>query len=309
MESLDEFSVIREYFSGLSRGKATIIGPGDDCAVLRLPAETELATSSDTLIEGSHFPVGSSGADIAYRAIATSASDLAAMGAQPLASVLSLSLPDINATWLEDFRRGLSSAIQCFSLPLVGGDLTAGPLTISVTVYGGLPIGQALLRSGARQGEMVLVSGTLGDAAAGLAFLNKEWEPDCADKEFLVRRFFRPESRLNLAASLLEVATAAIDISDGLLADVGHIASESELAIEIDANKIPFSPALSKLDNRQQVLNWALSGGDDYELCFTMPASKKVPDGCTPIGFTASGTGVSCEGFDILSSKKGYRHF
>ncbi len=309
MESLDEFSVIKDYFFGLSHGAATVIGPGDDCAVLRLPIGEELATSSDTLIEGSHFPFGSDGDDIAYRAIATSASDLAAMGAQPLASVLSVSLPVIDTAWLEDFTQGLAQAVQCFSLPLVGGDLTAGPLSITVTVYGSLPANHGLLRSGARPGETVLVSGTLGDAAAGLAFLNNEWEPDQADREFLARRFFRPESRLNLASSLLKIASAAIDISDGLLADVGHIASASSLSIRIDARKIPLSPALSKLENSQQVLEWALSGGDDYELCFTMPANKTVPSGCTVIGFTTSGNGVSCDGVEIIGSRKGYRHF
>ena len=309
MESLNEFSVIKEFFSDFSCGKATVIGPGDDCAVLRLPKDTELATSSDTLIEGCHFPFGSSGDDVAYRAIATSASDLAAMGAQPLACVMSLSLPEVDIAWLEDFKQGLSSAIRCFSLPLVGGDLTRGPLTITVTVYGSLPLGRCLLRSGAKQGEIVLVTGTLGDAAAGLAFLNNEWEPSCDDREFLVRRFFRPESRLDLAASLLEVATSSIDISDGLLADAGHIASESGLSIQIDVKKIPFSPVLSKLDNKQQVLKWALSGGDDYELCFTMPANKNTPPGCTPIGFTAPGAGVRCDHFDSISSEVGYRHF
>ena len=250
MEPLNEFAVIRNFFSDFSDGKATVIGPGDDCAVLRLPKDTQLATSSDTLIEGCHFPLGSSGDDIAYRAIATSASDLAAMGAQPLACVMSLSLPEVDIAWLEDFKQGLSSAIRCFSLPLVGGDLTRGPLTITVTVYGSLPLGRCLLRSGAKQGDIVLVTGTLGDAAAGLALLNNEWEPSCDDREFLVRRFFRPESRLDLAASLLEVATSSIDISDGLLADAGHIASESGLSIQIDVKKIPFSPVLSKLDNK-----------------------------------------------------------
>ena len=309
MESLNEFSLVREFFSDFSRGKATVIGPGDDCAVLRLPEDTQLATSSDTLIEGCHFPFESSGDDIAYRAIATSTSDLAAMGAKPLACVISLSLPEIDIAWLEDFKQGLSSAIRCFSLPLVGGDLTRGPLTITVTVYGSLPVGRYLLRSGAKLGEIVLVSGTLGDAAAGLAFLKNEWKPKSDDREFLVRRFFRPESRLDLAASLLDIATSSIDISDGLLADVGHIASESGLSIQIDVKKIPLSPALSKLDNKQQVLKWALSGGDDYELCFTMPANKNTPPGCTPIGFTAPGAGVRCEGFDNISSEGGYRHF
>ena len=302
-----EFTLIYRYFSALGRGDAVDLSVGDDCAILRLPDGERLAASVDTMVAGVHFPEDSFPEDIAYRAVAAAASDLAAMGARPLGMTLALTLPDADEFWLNAFSQGLAAASADFDLPLVGGDTTRGPLTISVQVMGGLPGRQALTRAGARVGDGVYVSGTLGDAAAGLAVLQGEWLPPADDAEYLVQRFNRPTARLALGRSLLGGATAAIDISDGLLADVGHIAAASGVKIRIDPDRLPLSPALSGPDSGGRDRKWALTGGDDYELCFCLPPTKPVPAGCTLIGWVEEGDGVDC-GIDIDNST-GYYHF
>jgi thiamine-monophosphate kinase len=189
----------------------------------------------------------------------------------------------------------------------VGGDTTRGPLTISVQVFGALPAGQAMLRSGATVGDGVFVSGSLGDAAAALAVYNGEWGPDIEHLEYLDQRFYRPQARLDLGRQLLGLATAAIDISDGLVADAGHIADASGVRICIDPTLLPLSPALASHPQRDTALRWALSGGDDYQLCFTLPPGEVAPAGCTRIGEVCEGAGVDCgKDFDDAG---GYRHF
>jgi thiamine-monophosphate kinase len=302
-----EFSLIYRYFSHLGRGDAVDLSVGDDCAILRLQPGERLATSVDTMVEGVHFPAGSFPEDIGFRAVSTAASDLAAMGARPLGMTVALTLPSVDEFWLHAFSEGLAAAVSEYRLPLVGGDTTRGPLAISVQVLGVLPMGQALLRSGANAGDAVYVSGPLGDAAGGLAFLRGEWQPGADHAEYLLARFNRPHARLELGMQLLGLATAAIDISDGLLADAAHIAEASGVKICIDPERLPLSPALRSHHDRETILRWALTGGDDYELCFCLPAGETPPLGTTRIGEVEAGAGVDC-GL-ALNAAAGYQHF
>lgn len=302
-----EFSLIYRYFSHLGRGEAVDLSVGDDCAILRLQPGERLATSVDTMVEGVHFPADTFPEDIGFRAVSTAASDLAAMGARPLGMTVALTLPTVDEFWLHAFSEGLAAAVSEYHLPLVGGDTTRGPLTICVQVLGALPMDQALLRSGASAGDVVYVSGTLGDAAGGLAFLQGEWQPRADHAQFLLQRFNRPRARLELGRALLGRASAAIDISDGLLADAAHIAAASGVKICIDPERLPLSPALCSHGNRETIVRWALTGGDDYELCFCLPSGEAPPAGVTQIGRVEAGAGVDC-GL-ALDIPAGYQHF
>jgi len=302
-----EFTLIYRYFSALGRGGAVDLSVGDDCAILRLAENERLATSVDTMVAGVHFPQDSFPEDIGFRAVSAATSDLAAMGARPLGMTLALTLPEVDDFWLNAFSQGLAAAVSAYDLPLVGGDTTRGPLTITVQVMGALPLDQALLRGGAQVGDGVYVSGTLGDAAGALAFLQDQWQPEPDAAGYLLDRFNRPRARVALGRELLGYATAAIDISDGLLADAGHIAAASGVKICIEPALLPLSPALKSHDSGDRVLQWALTGGDDYELCFCLPAGKEPPADCTRIGQVEPGEGVDC-GLNI-DIPAGYQHF
>ena len=302
-----EFSLIYRYFSHLGGGDAVDLSVGDDCAILRLGEGERLATSVDTMVSGVHFPEDSFPEDIGYRAVAVAASDLAAMGARPVAMTVALTLPEADEFWLHTFSQGLAAAVSQYQLPLVGGDTTSGPLAVSVQVMGALPIDQALLRGGARVGDAVCVSGTLGDAAGALAFLRGEWQPAPDHAEYLLDRFNRPLARVELGQQLLGRASAAIDISDGLLADAGHVAAASGVKIRIEPDLLPLSAALASHASHEQVLQWALTGGDDYELCYCLPAGDQGPVSGTRIGRVEAGDGVDC-GLEI-DIPTGYQHF
>jgi thiamine-monophosphate kinase len=302
-----EFPLIYRYFSSLGRGDAVELSVGDDCAILRLGEDERLTTSVDTMVAGVHFLEDSFPEDIGFRAASVAASDLAAMGARPLGMTLALTLPEPDELWLHGFSQGLAAAVTEYQLPLVGGDTTCGPLTITVQVMGALPLQQGLLRGGAQVGDGVYVSGTLGDAAAALAFLQGDWQPTPDHAEYLHDRFARPHARIDLGMTLLGHATAAIDISDGLLADAGHVAAASGVKIRIEPDLLPLSPALCSHHSADTVLQWALTGGDDYELCFCLPASQSPPAGCTRIGTVEAGEGVDC-GMKV-DFPTGYQHF
>lgn len=302
-----EFSLIARYFSSLGRGPDVDLSVGDDCAILRLQHNERLATSVDTLVSGVHFPEDAFPEDIGFRAVAVAVSDLAAMGARPMGMTLALTLPEADDFWLNAFSNGLAAAAKAFKIPLVGGDTTRGPLTITVQVMGALPLDQSLLRSGAKVGDQLCVSGPLGDAAGALAFIQGTWKPDASHADYLWERFYRPLAKIELGCSLLGVASAAIDISDGLLADARHIADASGVGITIDPGLVPRSDALRSHSSSEQSLIWALTGGDDYELCFTLPADRDVPTDCMCIGEVTAGEGVNC-GIDI-DTPSGYRHF
>ncbi|TPG08542.1 thiamine-phosphate kinase [Rhodanobacter glycinis] len=300
------------------------IGIGDDAAVLAVPAGQELAVAIDTLVEGVHFPRGTAAADIGWKALAVNLSDLAAMGASPAWALLALTLPDADAAFVEGLAEGFAKLAQPHRLALVGGDTTRGPLSISVAVHGFVPPGKALVRSGARVGDAVLVTGTLGDAAAGLHALQpplRDDDPRASLREFLIERLNRPTPRLAAGTALRGQASACIDISDGLLADLGHVCVASGVGAEIDAALLPRSSALMALYDEAGALQFALSGGDDYELCFTVPAQRladvqadlsRLGCGVTRIGRIVEGAGVRVRGTDgewLTTDRAGWEHF
>jgi thiamine-monophosphate kinase len=300
------------------------IGIGDDAAALAVPAGQELAVAIDTLVEGVHFPRGTAAVDIGWKALAVNLSDLAAMGASPAWALLALTLPSADAAFVEGFAEGFAQLAQPHRLALVGGDTTRGPLCISVAVHGFVPPGQALTRAAARVGDLVLVTGTLGDAAAGLHALQNPMHADDSRaglRDFLITRLNRPTPRLAAGAALRGQANACIDISDGLLADLGHVCSASGVGAELDAALLPRSPALMELYDEASALQFALSGGDDYELCFTVPAQRlanvqsdlsRVGCGVTRIGRIVEGNGVRVRGTDgawLAADRRGWEHF
>lgn len=300
------------------------IGIGDDAAVLAVPAGQELAVAIDTLVEGVHFPRGTAAADIGWKALAVNLSDLAAMGASPAWALLALTLPDADAAFVEGFAEGFAKLAQSHRLALVGGDTTRGPLSISVAVHGFVPPGKALTRTGARVGDAVLVTGTLGDAAAGLHALQHpldDGDGRSGLRDYLIERLNLPTPRLSAGAALRGQASACIDISDGLLADLGHICVASDVGAEIDAVLLPRSSALMALYDEASVLQFALSGGDDYELCFSVPAQRvadvqadlsRLGCGVTKIGRIVEGAGVRVRGTDgewLVTDRPGWEHF
>ena len=300
------------------------LGIGDDAAVLAVPAGQELAVAIDTLVEGVHFPRGTAAADIGWKALAVNLSDLAAMGASPAWALLSLTLPAGDAAFVEGFVDGFSQLAQPHRLALVGGDTTRGPLAISVVVHGFVPPGKALTRSSARVGDAVLVTGTLGDAAAGLHAVQQLSPSDDGQatlRDYLIGRLNRPTPRLAAGIALRGQAHACVDISDGLLADLGHICVASGVGAEIEAALLPRSSALLELYDEASALRFALSGGDDYELCFTVPASRlaqvqadlsRLGCGVTRIGRIVEGEGVRVRGDDgewLDTPQSGWEHF
>ncbi len=267
---MDEFAIIQRYFAREATGRAVEIGIGDDGAVLAPAAGRHLVAVVDTLVEARHFPPTLKPADLGWRAVAVNLSDIAAMGAVPRWMTLALTLADANPDWLEGFASGLFDAAASAGVALVGGDTTRGEqLVVSVQIMGEVTPGKALSRSGARVGDSVFVSGYPGDAAAGLEQLQSESAAEGA----LVERFCRPRPRLGLGAELADLATACIDVSDGLAGDLHKLLRASGVGAEVDLTAVPISAALSAFAPERS-LDFALHGGDDYELCFTAPATR-----------------------------------
>lgn len=271
--ALSEFSLIKHYFTDIGRAHGAVaLGIGDDCALLDATPGRQLAVSVDTLVADVHFPDAGDPYLIGQRALRVNLSDLAAMGATPLAFTLALTLPRADHDWLAQFSRGLGDCAAEFEVGLIGGNTTRGPQTvINIQILGLLPQGQALLRSGALPGDAIFVSGTLGDARAALDCLTLPSAQRRPEQEFFLQRYYQPTPRLSLGAALRGVARAAIDISDGFSADLGHILERSRVGAIIDTARLPLSPALRALPDAQQ---FALCGGDDYELCFTAPPER-----------------------------------
>jgi len=300
------------------------LGIGDDAALLAVPAGKELVVAIDTLVDGVHFPHGTAASDIGWKALAVNLSDLAAMGASPAWALLALTLPQADPAFVDGFAAGFAQLARPHRLALVGGDTTRGPLCISVAAHGFVPPGKALTRSGAHVGDALLVTGTLGDAAAGLHALQQPWrddDPHASARDFLIARLHRPVPRLAAGMALRAQASACIDISDGLLADLGHICRASAVGAEIDAALLPRSPALLQLHDDATALHFALSGGDDYELCFSVPMHRladvqadlaRLGCGVTRIGRIVEGSGVRVRGHDgawLPIDRQGWEHF
>ncbi len=278
--TLSEFSLINQYFnSGYSQRDDVSIGIGDDAAVTTVPAGMQLVSAVDTLVEGVHFPKQTSAFSIGYKSLAVNLSDLAAMGAQPAWAMLAITMPQADESWIKEFCEGFFQLAHLHNVQLIGGDTTQGPLAITVQVMGFVPAGKAIPRSGAQPGDIVYVSGTLGDAAAALYivenFTDEDKRKSAEAVNAIVKKLEQPSPRVELGLKLREIATSAIDVSDGLVADLNHVLEASEAGAVLYREKIPVSDFVKAIDVSGQSFQWALHGGDDYELCFTAAESNR----------------------------------
>ncbi|WP_101102655.1 thiamine-phosphate kinase [Macromonas bipunctata] len=315
---MGEFDLIRRYFAqpaaqlwgGAVAPPSLVLGIGDDCALLAPEPGQQLAISSDMLVEGRHFFADVDPATLGHKALAVNLSDLAAMGATPLGFTLALALPQADEAWLAAFSRGLLALAQQHRCPLVGGDTTRGPLNLCITVFGQVPAGQALRRSGAQLGDDIYISGTVGDARLALEALLGHTTLPADVLQRTRQRLECPTPRLALGQALRGIATAAADVSDGLLGDLGHILTASGVGAELYPETLLQSAAVSDAVRQQPLeLAWtcALAGGDDYELVFTAPptaraavqfATERAHTAATRIGRVAAGRGVLLLGAD-----------
>jgi thiamine-monophosphate kinase len=327
-ENLGEFALIQRFFmrhsaasdSGSAAPSGVILGIGDDAALLDMPPGTELVAAVDTIVAGRHFPEGADARSIGHRALAVNLSDFAAMGATPAWATLALTMPSVDAAWLERFAAGLLDLADANGVALVGGDTTRGPLTISVQLLGHVPRGAALRRSGARAGDLLAVTGTLGDAGAGLEFVGAvlpETRPAALE---LIRRFEYPAPRVRFGLAARGIATAAMDLSDGLVGDLPKLAQASGLAAHVSVERLPMSEAMRAVVPAAQALAWALAAGDDYELLLAVPAPRYAELAAaagqlnlrlTTIGELRAGAGVtwSLNGGDFVPGVRGWDHF
>lgn len=313
-----EFDLIRRFFSEATAARDDVtLGIGDDCALVRVPVGRELAVSMDTLVEGRHFLAETDPEGLGHKALAVNLSDLAAMGAQPAWVTLSLTLPTADTTWLAAFMRGFSALAGTFNVQLIGGDTTRGPLAITVQAHGFVEPDKALRRSGGRPGDRLLVSGTLGDAALALAGLKQN--PTMFD-EALLSRLERPTPRVGLGRLLVGHATAAIDISDGLIGDLRHICEASDVGAHVNLEQLPLSDAVREAcDNGDW--RYPLAGGDDYELLFSVAErdADAVLADCRNAGHAVQEIGrlvdeqgivlVYPDGHKSLEAPDGFDHF
>ncbi len=316
---MDEFEIIRRYFERESSGKNIRIGIGDDGAVLIPSPDRDLISVVDTLVSGIHFPESLAPEDIGYRAVAVNLSDVAAMGARPRWMTLALTLAEFAPVWLDGFARGLFEAADENELALVGGDTTRGNETvISVQIIADVEPGQAMTRAAAEPGDAIYITGTVGDAAAGLSIL-QSGSPASDDVDYLIARFARPAARVEVGAAISHFAHAAIDLSDGLFADLEKLLAASGVSGSLELADIPLSTYLTNLMDEDDALRFALGGGDDYELCFTANAaadeigeiSARSGVAITPVGQVGEGSGLHCtrNGDEYHYQDAGYRHF
>lgn len=308
---LSEFGLIQRFFTRQPvSNPSTALGIGDDCALLDIPAGHQLAITADTMVENVHFFAGTDPKALGHKLLAVNLSDLASMGAQPLSVTLALTLPNADANWLTAFAEGFLELAAQFGVDLVGGDTTSGPLTLTVQAMGLVPQGRALLRSGAQPGDDIYVSGDLGDAGLGLKILQGY---ACAHPETALARFHRPMPRISTGLAIRDVATACIDLSDGLAGDLGHILQRSQVGACLDWDALPLSEAVKTYIQATGDWRMPLVAGDDYELCFTAkPAhAALVPEHCRKIGVIEAGGGLRLlkEGESGLLTTKGYEHF
>ncbi len=269
-----EFDLIRRYFT--HRARHAVLGVGDDAALVEVSSGCDLVISADMLVAGRHFLRNTDPRQLGHKALAVNLSDMAAMGAKPRWATLALALPSVNASWLTEFSRGFMALARCFDVDLIGGDTTKGPLNICVQIMGEAPHGAALRRDGARSGDDIWISGTLGDAALALAALQRRIRLTPAELARCAEKLQRPQPRVALGLALRSVAHSAIDISDGLLADLGHVLESSKVAAEVELAAVPASPILRRYLDRVAACSALLAGGDDYELCFTAPRGARA---------------------------------
>lgn len=268
-----EFSLIARYFDRVRSSRRDVeTGIGDDCALLTVPEKQTLAISTDTLVSGIHFLPDIDPRDLGYKALAVNLSDLAAMGADPAWLTLALTLPDVDEAWLEAFSDSLFELLNYYDMQLIGGDTTRGPLSMTLGYPRLCANGRALKRSGAKPGDWIYVTGTPGDSAAGLAILQQRLTvKNTTQANYLLQRHLRPTPRILQGQALRDIASSAIDLSDGLISDLAHILKASDCGAKVALDALPFSDALRENVSPEQAERFALTGGEDYELCFTVP--------------------------------------
>jgi thiamine-monophosphate kinase len=312
-----EFDLIERIRRRVAARDDVVLGIGDDAAIVQVPPDRQLVIATDTLNAGIHFPDDTAPADIGWKALAVNLSDLAAMGAEPAWCTLSLSLPSGDAAWLDAFLDGFLELAATHRIALVGGDTTRGPLSLSVTVHGLVEPGRALRRGGARIGDDIWVTGTLGDAAGALA----QWRDGGRRDGDLRLRLDRPTPRVAIGAGITRIAHACVDVSDGLLADLGHVCRASGVGAEVELEALPASAALAAAFDPQQRRALQAIGGDDYELCFTAPATARdavaaiagqVQTRIRRVGRIVAGEGaraLHADGSEWRSPLAGFVHF
>ena len=313
--SLGEFDLIARIRARVLQRGDVVLGIGDDAALLQPPPRQQLVVTTDTLNSGVHFPIETAPADIGWKALAVNLSDLAAMGAVPAWCTLSLSLPEADPAWTDAFLDGFLELAHQYEIALIGGDTTRGPLSISVTAMGFVEPDRALRRDAAQVGDEVWVTGTLGDAAAALAQPERHRDPA------LRARLDRPTPRVKVGRALIDIAHAAVDVSDGLLADLGHICERSGVGAEIELALLPASPALRQAFDPAQRWSLQAAGGDDYELCFTASPSRRdeLLRACESVGVAVTLIGRILSGREVVAvdddghvwqpPRPGYDHF
>lgn len=320
---MKEFELIQTYFSGRGpQRKDVVLGVGDDAALTKMPQDMLLVVATDTMVENTHFFKDACPRSIGHRCMAVNLSDFAAMGAEPAWASVALTLPSVDEEWVKEFTEGLFEIAEYYNVQIIGGDTTQGPLAVSVSLKGFVAEGKALLRSGAKAGDWLFVTGQLGDSALAVeAKLGKESISEDALKK-VQQRFDYPAARIAAGHVLRHAATSALDVSDGLVQDLGHILKASGVSAEIDVDKVPVSPVVVEAVGEERALELALMGGEDYELLFTVPEEQK---GYLELNATAMGINYTCigqiKGGDsgvslrrkgkpyALSNNKGFQHF
>jgi thiamine-monophosphate kinase len=299
---MKEFELINKFLTKKAGKRAEVIlGIGDDCAILRPPKNYDLAVSTDSLVAGIHFPTDTSPYDIGYKTLAANLSDLAAMGAEPCWATLAITLPEIKESWLKELCAGFFSLLKKYHMQLIGGDTTRGPLSLTAQVYGLLPQGTGMTRSGAKPGDSIYVTGYLGNAGLGLKLPEK----------YFLQKLNHPRPRIKEGIAIRDTATSAIDISDGLAADLGHILEQSKVGATIYTDDLPLSDEILNAISKDVAIKLALSAGDDYELCFTVPEKYTAPIPCTKIGIIEKKPGLRIldhMGNPVILEQKGYEH-
>lgn len=318
---MKEFDLISSFFTEqVVTRKDVVLGIGDDAALLEIPEKKQLAVTTDTLVAGVHFPLGTPPRAIGHKAIAVNLSDLAAMGAEPAWISLALTLPDVDQHWLAEFSAGVFELCEYYHVQVIGGDTTQGPLSITVTAQGVVPGEKALKRCAAKPGDLIYVTGHLGDGALALDALLNQREVSAGTLANITQRLYYPVPRILAGQTIRDYANAAIDISDGLMADLGHICLRSEVGAVIQAENLPLSDSLKASVDDKTAIEYALFGGDDYELLFTVSPDKK---GGLESALAQSGIDVTCigqiksnqkvsvtlDGKTFHSDKAGFQHF
>lgn len=305
---MHEFDIIKRFFSHQPIHRDDVVlGIGDDCAIVKIPPHRDMVITTDTLVAGVHFPHETAAFDIGYKSLAVNLSDLAAMGATPAWFTLALTLPDANETWLNNFSEGLFKLATLHNVALIGGDLTKGPLSITIQAQGFTPSNEALRRDSAQVNDLIYVTHTLGDAACALDLLRKH----CIVPNELLTRLNRPEPRIAMGEQLRHVANAAIDVSDGLAADLQHILEQSHVGAILYVDQIPLSDSLRNIISYEEAIAFALNGGDDYELLFTTPTELNM-ENITCIGKITKTPELDLRYTDGTKYEKkieGYQHF